>query len=183
VLSMLSARPENQFQLAESMPPDVRLIHAELIKKTKSKTPGAKALFKLPGKVLTDEEKRRFADSEDFDRFTASEKLAIAVRMMLKYNKVTHIYELIKATGSPSQLSFNRETRIWQRNEAIARKHNHEISVDLSSGTLKTGDVHAPMIYHTDPRHDSPVDLTKVIHERIHAIDPLIIKTWMLHDD
>jgi hypothetical protein len=43
------------------------------------------------------------------------ERLQITITLMRHYNKVTHIFELVKAYGSTSQVEYNRPQRRWQR--------------------------------------------------------------------
>ncbi len=97
---------------------------------------------------------------------------------MLRRNKVTHIYELIKALGSARQLESDRQARTWHRREAIERKHAYESSVDVISGTFGPGVAHAPLLYQSDPRVDLPAELESHLREVIHDADPRIVAGW-----
>ncbi len=180
-VTMLARPATEPVQLDQSLPPDVHTAYQELLQGIKAGIPATDAVNNLIQKVLTESERKKHARSTDFNDFTTEEKLDLAVRIMLHYNKVTHIYELVKATGSPSQLSFVRSTGTWRRSDAIAAKHDHELSVELQSGTLQCGDVHAPLLYHSDPRHDLPNDLSATIRTHIDDTDPRIVKAWMRH--
>src|SRR5262249_48104229 len=43
------------------------------------------------------------------------ERTSLAVGLLRRRNKVTHIYELVKASGSTRQVEYDRRTRTWQR--------------------------------------------------------------------
>ncbi|MBO0746339.1 MAG: hypothetical protein J2P43_15070, partial [Candidatus Dormibacteraeota bacterium] len=96
---------------------------------------------------------------EGSQALSESEREALRVEVVLRRNKITHIYELIKALGSARQLEHDRETRRWRRREAIERKHAYESSVDVFSGKLCPGVEHAPLLYASDPRVDLPAEL------------------------
>jgi hypothetical protein len=98
---------------------------------------------------------------------------------MLDRNKVTHIYELIKAYGSGTQVVFNRKLGAWQRTPSIALKHAHEYSVSPISGHYGAGEVHAPLIYTDDPRKNLPSQLRKHLGEELRDRDPAIVEGWI----
>ena len=97
---------------------------------------------------------------------------------MRHYNKVTHIFELVKAYGSTSQVTYNRPERVWQRRPNIAAKHEHEISVNPLSGEKSIGDSHAPLIYAADPRTDVPLELQQHLTSAIADKDGVIVSGW-----
>ena len=99
--------------------------------------------------------------------------------LIMSRNKVTHIYELIKAFGSTRQLEYDRGTRVWRRRESIARKHAYERSVNVRSGEVVQGEGHAPFIYRDDPRTDLPSDLEHSLTELLDNRDKAIITGWL----
>jgi hypothetical protein len=99
--------------------------------------------------------------------------------LIMSRNKVTHIYELIKAFGSTRQLEYDRGTRVWRRRESIARKHAYERSVSIRSGEVVQGEGHAPFIYRDDPRTDLPSDLEHSLTELLDNRDKAIITGWL----
>jgi hypothetical protein len=103
----------------------------------------------------------------------------LAVGLVLARNKVTHIYELVKAIGGSRQVEYDRQARTWGRRDSIAAKHEHESSVDPFSGHLATGVAHAPLIYASDPRSDLPSDLATRIESVIRGLDPTVIGGWL----
>jgi hypothetical protein len=102
---------------------------------------------------------------------------------MLSRNKVTHIYELVKASGSTRQVEYDRTTRLWQRREGIARKHAYETSVEPFGGAVVRGVEHAPLLYAGDPRTDLPADLQARVADIIRDRDRLIVAGWMAAGD
>ena len=109
----------------------------------------------------------------------ADERKAVAVALMRRYNKVTHIFELVKAYGSTTQVEYDRTARVWQRREAIAAKHEHEISVNPFDGVKLTGAGHAPLVYAQDPRADIPAALQEHLRQAIDGADDVIVSGWM----
>ena len=110
---------------------------------------------------------------------SASEREALAVRLVQSRNKVTHIYELVKAYGSSSQVTYNRSERAWERREAIAAKHQQEIAVNAFTGERTAGIGHAPLVYANDPRTDLPADLQEHLIGAIAGSDEIIVRGWM----
>jgi hypothetical protein len=104
---------------------------------------------------------------------------ALAVGLVLGRNKVTHIYELVKAIGGARQVEFDRAGRTWGRREPIARKHAHESSVDPFTGRVTVGVAHAPLVYATDPRSDLPGELGERIATVIDGLDPTVVRGWL----
>jgi superfamily II DNA or RNA helicase len=110
---------------------------------------------------------------------SAVERRQIAIDLMRRFNKVTHIYELVKAFGSTSQVEYDRAERVWQRSPHIAAKHEHETAVNLFTGQKLTGDGHAPLAYVQDPRSDLPVDLQEHLQQVIVGRDDVIVSGWL----
>ena len=68
------------------------------------------------------------------------------------------------------QVTRDRRTGRWQRVEAVAAKHAHEVSVDPISGAYGPGEGHAPLVAGDDPREDRPA----VLEARLEAV----LRTW-----
>jgi hypothetical protein len=107
------------------------------------------------------------------------ERSAIAVALMRRYNKVTHIFELVKAYGSTPQVEYNRPGRVWRRRESIAAKHGYEVAVNPFSGERLSGAGHAPLVYARDPRADLPGELQQRLVEAIGGCDDRIVRGWL----
>jgi hypothetical protein len=108
-----------------------------------------------------------------------AQRTRLAVELMRRRNKVTHIYELVKAFGSTSQVTYDRPEKRWKRREHIALKHASEISVQPFEGRKVTGEDHAPLLYAEDPRNDLPADLERTIRRTIADCDPIIVAGWL----
>jgi hypothetical protein len=113
------------------------------------------------------------------DALTAEERDEMAVRLVRAHNKVTHIYEMVKAYGSGSQVTFDRSRRAWVRREAIAAKHWQEIATNPFTGEKLAGPGHAPLVYAEDPRNDLPTALQEHLAQAIADSDEIIVQGWM----
>lgn len=102
----------------------------------------------------------------------------IAIELVRHFNKVTHIYELVKAYGSSNQLSLNRSEGVWQRHPNIAAKHDFEVSVNPLNGENSIGVSHSPLVYAKDPRSDSPAELQEQLSAAIRDQDDVIVSGW-----
>jgi len=114
----------------------------------------------------------------DLRQFMDDEREQLAIEMMMVRNKVTHIYELIKAYGSSIQISQSRQTEVWSRIDSIAAKHSSQYSVNPFTGKYSTGEDHAPLVYCKDPRKYSPEKLKKYLASELRGCDPRIIQGW-----
>ena len=98
---------------------------------------------------------------------------------MRHFNKVTHIFELVKAYGSTTQVQFDRTERVWQRRPNIVAKHEHEVSVNPFTGEKLVGDGHAPLVYVQDPCADLPAELQQHLVDAIEGSDEVIVSGWL----
>jgi hypothetical protein len=128
--------------------------------------------------ILSEDQQQRFRE-HGLAVFSAEERLALAIRLMQSYNKVTHVYELLKASGTSMHIRYDRAHRCWTRSDFIAAKHAHELGVDPQTATVVSGERHAPVIYHEDPRLDSPLTLQSRLTEHLNGLDTTIIKAWL----
>jgi superfamily II DNA or RNA helicase len=122
------------------------------------------------------------ADGSDGHRVTALDperRQEMVTRLMLERNKVTHIYELVKAYGSTMQIRYDRQDKRWDRVEALVGKHAREYAVNLFDGAYGPGEAHAPMVYAGDPRQDVPSALRRHLTEALRGRDATIVKGWL----
>jgi hypothetical protein len=122
---------------------------------------------------------RRRGLSDGLQSLSWEERQMLRVGVILGHNKVTHIYELVKAFGSTRQVEYDRKLREWRRREAIERKHAYEHAVDIRSGTVVRGVAHAPLVYQSDPRTDLPEALGATVVETIRDRDVAIVDGWL----
>ena len=118
-------------------------------------------------------------NSESLSSLSLAERTSIAIELVSHYNKVTHIYELVKAYGSTSQVEYNRQKQVWERRSSIATKHQYETAVNVFTGKKASGDEHAPLLYVEDPRSDLPSELQDFIQSKIEGCDKKIITGWL----
>ncbi|MBU0944829.1 MAG: DEAD/DEAH box helicase family protein [Proteobacteria bacterium] len=112
------------------------------------------------------------------DCLSKEEKLQLAVELLLTRNKVTHIYEMVKAYGTP-QVRLDLSTKTWGRTQSIAAKHRRQYGVHPISGVYGSGEAHAPLIYAGDPRTNLPAKLRRLLLTTLLESDPLIVKGWL----
>jgi len=117
--------------------------------------------------------------AEGMASLAADERKALAVALMRRYNKVTHIFELVKAYGATTQVEYDRTARVWRRREGIALKHEHEVAVNPFDGEKSSGAGHAPLVYAEDPRADIPAALEDRLAQAIAGADDRIVGGWM----
>lgn len=126
------------------------------------------------GKDLTEQ-----IQSGKLQNLSGSERLQLAIELMTTHNKVTHIYEMVKAYGTSSQIRYDRRKSSWKRKQSIAAKHSHSYSVNPISGVCSKGEDHSPLIYLGDPREYSPTKLKLHLSKVIRRCDPVIIAGWI----
>jgi hypothetical protein len=122
---------------------------------------------------------RRQVASEGVDSLPRDQRQKLAIALARKRNKVGHIYEMVKAYGSGSQVTFDRPNKVWRRRDAIAAKHAREIGVDPFSGSKSHGVGHAPLLYVEDPRFDLPEDQQAYVSKRIKPVDKTVVRGWL----
>ncbi|MDD1721654.1 MAG: DEAD/DEAH box helicase family protein, partial [Euryarchaeota archaeon] len=112
-------------------------------------------------------------------RLSEEEKERLAAELMFARNKVTHIYELIKAYGSSAQIRFDRPSQRWQRAKRIAAKHRREYSVNPITGEYGAGEGHAPLEYVLDPRDNLPSQLQGSLTNELKDADQPVVRWWI----
>ncbi len=102
-----------------------------------------------------------------------------AATLLLQRNKVTHVYELIRAYGKQPQVEYDSSDRSWKRSAAIARKHIQEAGVRPQDGSFVAGASHAPVIIASDPRMDSPGAFKSRLTSELTSVDERIVQGWL----
>ena len=157
---------------------DVTRIFEEVSEGSEAAAGVDERLRALLDEVAPPELRARIA-SDGLASLTDEERIALAIALMQARNKVTHIYELVKAFGSTSQVTYDRSARQWRRREQIALKHAFEVSVQPFTGVKVAGEEHAPLLYAADPRRDLPSALQERVEKVIADRDGLIVAGWM----
>jgi hypothetical protein len=161
----------------ENMPEDVTAIMEE-VRQQQQPLQLDDNLQELLEKVAYGEILDRI-QTKGFSSLTSEERTQIAIAVMRRFNKITHIFELVKAFGSTSQVEFDRKEQVWRRRESIAAKHQFEVAVNPFSGEKLTGDGHAPLIFVQDPRSDGPEKLEQHLQQVIDGCDEVIVSGWL----
>jgi hypothetical protein len=188
--AMLVLMNAESFNLDESsgLPEDARAAFRELQARTR-----VDALLDDETRALLLNAHRHMTDGQSRDddpietkllnpgsgAFTSKEREQLTSELMLSRNKVTHIYEMVKAYGSTSQVRYDRGERRWIRTDPIAAKHEREYAVDPLEGLYAPGTQHAPLIYVTDPRRDVPSESQAHIVSLLKGCDPKIVQGWL----
>jgi hypothetical protein len=133
----------------------------------------------LQNMEITKDKLARKIKRGDLRRFTEKDREQLATELMLVRNKVTHIYELVKAYGSSIQIRYDKRTEKWRRTQEIAAKHAHGYAVNPLSGEYAKGEVHAPLLYSGDPRDYSPTKLRRHVSKELKGVDNQIVEGWM----
>ncbi len=115
----------------------------------------------------------------DLEELSESERVQLVTELMLARNKVTHIYELVKASGGSPQIVLDRQSGSWRRIDAIAAKHSREYSVNPLDGRYGAGEGHAPLLFAGDPGRDLPSALEAHLARELKGRDPLIVRGWL----
>jgi hypothetical protein len=161
----------------EEMPEDVADVLEDVEPPQVQATLDGRLLALLAEVTPADVQARILA--QGLSSLASEERRQIAIALMRHFNKVTHIFELVKAYGSTTQVEYNRTGRVWQRRENIALKHEYEIAVNPFTGQKLAGDGHAPLIYAADPRNDVPAELEQHLLNAIAGSDDAIVAGWL----
>ena len=178
VLLLMGSRPIGP-DGADGLPPDVADAYEDVVQHGE----GAPAdLDNAMEAVLASAGIELPADGRAGHRVSALDserRQEMVTQLMMQRNKVTHIYELVKAYGSTMQIRFNRQDKRWDRVEALAEKHAREYAVNLFDGVYGPGEGHAPMVYAGDPRQDVPSALRKHLTDTLRDRDATIVRGWL----
>lgn len=179
IVALIGSQMQNPIE-QEDVPADVVDI-LEQIEQQQLEGPLDERLLALLSEVTKDDMLAEIRE-KGLSTLADEERTKLAIALMRRYNKVTHIFELVKAYGSTSQVEYVRQDRVWRRRENIALKHEHEIAVNPFTGEKLTGDGHAPLVYAQDPRTDVPAELQKHLFEAVDGSDDVIVSGWLRND-
>jgi superfamily II DNA or RNA helicase len=178
LILLLTGNRSLGFSDEDELPEDVARAFEEVSHAGEHKDQVDARIRALLEEIATPDLLRRI-EEKGINSLAVEERNQLAITLMRHRNKVTHIYELLKAYGSTIQLIYDRPLRKWRRRDNIALKHENEISVQPFTGEKMTGAGHAPMLYAKDPRSDLPATLQKRIQESIGGADEVIVAGWM----
>ena len=177
IMALIGSQMQGVVEQAGEMPDDVAELLYEQASPQPTNTRLDQRLLTLLDEV-TPAELRSDIERHGLHSLSDRQRTDIAIELMRHFNKVTHIFELVKAYGSTSQVTLNRSEGVWQRRPNIAAKHDFEVSVNPFTGEKSMGVSHAPLVYAKDPRADSPAELQKQLTAAIRDKDEVIVSGW-----
>jgi hypothetical protein len=168
---------------SKALPEDVSAAFAEFQESAGSEPvlsqPFREVLLAAHQAAGGDEEIAGKVKSGSIAGLSPADRQTLTIELMLARNKVTHIYELVKAYGTTSQVRYDRRARLWLRTDLIAAKHSAEYSVNHLTGEYGSGPGHAPLVYSDDPRRNLPSQLEAQIAASLAGCDRRIVRGWL----
>ncbi|MEA2071329.1 MAG: DEAD/DEAH box helicase family protein, partial [Asgard group archaeon] len=109
------------------------------------------------------------------------ERMKLIIYLMLSKNKVAHIFEMVKASGSTKQVEYDEKSGEWRRKAAIAKKHKEEPILPVPGSKRRCGKYIAPLIYSKDPTIDTPTEIKSTLKKLLHGLDEELLDDWVLN--
>ena len=178
VLLLMGSRPIG-LEGAGELPPDVAIAYEDVVEQGGGAPTDLDEAMEAVLASAGIELPTNGRDGRGIGALDPERRQQLVTQLMMERNKVTHIYELVKAYGSTMQIRYNRSEQRWDRVEALVEKHAREFAVNLFDGTYGPGEGHAPMIYAGDPRRDVPSELRKHLAETLRDRDRTIVRGWL----
>jgi len=119
-------------------------------------------------------------NSGKITKFSTTERMKLIIYLMLSQNKVAHIFEMVKASGSTRQVEYDKRTGIWRRKAAIAKKHREEPILPVPGSKRSRGKYIAPLIYSKDPTADTPTEIRSTLSNLLDGLDQDLLDDWVL---
>ncbi len=119
-------------------------------------------------------------NSGKVNKLSTTERMKLIIYLMLAKNKVAHIFEMVKASGSTRQVELDKRTGTWRRKAAIAKKHREEPILPVPGSERRRGKYIAPLIYSKDPTADTPSEVRTTLKNLLHNLDEDLLDDWVL---
>ena len=110
-----------------------------------------------------------------------NERMKLIIFLMLSKNKVAHIFEMVKASGSTRQVEYDKRKGVWKRKAAIAKKHRDEPILPVPGAERSRGKYVAPLIYSNDPTVDTPSEVRDTLKNILTGLDENLLDNWVLN--
>jgi hypothetical protein len=117
--------------------------------------------------------------SGDVNKLSTNERMKLIIYLMLSKNKVAHIFEMVKASGSTKQVEFDKKTGSWRRKASIAKKHRDEPILPVPGAERRKGKYVAPLIYSKDPTMDTPSEVKTTLQGLLNGLDEDLLDDWI----
>lgn len=114
------------------------------------------------------------------NKFSTTERMKLIIYLMLSKNKVAHIFEMVKASGSSRQVEYDKRKGIWRRKASIAKKHRGEPILPVRGAERSRGKYVAPLIYSKDPTADTPSEVRDTLKVLLDGLDQDLLDDWVL---
>ncbi|NHJ87141.1 MAG: DEAD/DEAH box helicase [Asgard group archaeon] len=119
-------------------------------------------------------------NSNNINELSNSERVKLIIYLMLSKNKVAHIFEMVKASGSTKQVEFDKKSETWRRKASIAKKHRSEPILPVPGSERRRGKYVAPLIYSSDPTTDTPSEVKLTLKKLLDGLDEDLLDDWVL---
>ncbi len=119
-------------------------------------------------------------NSGNVNNLDTHERMKLIIYLMLSKNKVAHIFEMVKASGSSRQVELDKSTGTWKRKASIAKKHREEPILPVPGAERKRGKYIAPLIYSKDPTVDTPSEIKDTLQGLLKGLDEDLLDDWVL---
>jgi hypothetical protein len=113
-------------------------------------------------------------------KLSTTERMKLIIYLMLSQNKVAHIFEMVKASGSTRQVEYDKRSGIWRRKASIAKKHREEPILPVPGSKRSRGKYIAPLIYSKDPTADTPSEVRSTLSNLLDGLDQDLLDDWVL---
>jgi len=119
--------------------------------------------------------------SGEISKLSTTERMKLIIYLMLSKNKVAHIFEMVKASGSTKQVEYDKQTGQWRRKASIAKKHRGEPILPVPGAERRRGKYVAPLIYSEDPTVDTPSEIRDTLKNLLTGLDEELLDDWVLN--
>ncbi|MBD3191730.1 MAG: DEAD/DEAH box helicase [Candidatus Heimdallarchaeota archaeon] len=117
----------------------------------------------------------------EVDQLSIMERMKLIIYLLLSKNKVAHVFEMVKASGSTSQVELDKKSGMWRRKSSIAKKHRKEPILPVPGSVRHRGKYVAPLIYAKDPTMDTPKEIRDTLKGILHGMDEDLLDDWVLN--
>ena len=114
------------------------------------------------------------------NKLSTADRVKLIIYLMLSQNKVAHIFEMVKASGSTRQVELDKRTGTWRRKASIAKKHKAEPILPVPGSERRRGRYVAPLIYSQDPTMDTPSEVKSTLQNLLQGMDEDLLDDWVM---
>jgi hypothetical protein len=187
-ISVLLGEKGRANEILERLPPEMQENFNKIRKEFKQKEELNPTMIDLLNASIDEaklpsEEKvilKSKVNSGDFKQLSTMERMKLIIYLMLSKNKVAHIFEMVKASGSTKQVELDKKSGIWRRKASIAKKHKEEPILPVPGAERRRGKYMAPLIYSEDPTADTPSEVRSTLKTLLTGLDEDLLDDWVL---